>query len=85
MTASNEHRGQAIVHLIQQSTVTFSAAQLWPMDGAYSRFGTDIDSFAREVTRRLREDGYVGFAAEDDSISIIPFSAVKRIDFTAPD
>jgi hypothetical protein len=83
MTAASEHRGQAVVHLIQQSTVTFSAAHLWPMDGAYSRFGPDIDSFAREVARRLQEDGYVGFRADDNSISIIPFSAVKRIDFTS--
>ncbi|HZZ98024.1 MAG TPA: hypothetical protein VFE19_13465 [Jatrophihabitantaceae bacterium] len=85
MTGASEHRGQAVVHLIQQNTVSFSAAQLWPMDGAYSRFGPDIDSFAREVARRLQEDGYVGFRANDGSISIIPFTAVKRIDFAAAD
>ena len=73
---------RASVHLIQQTTVTFSAAELWPLHGAYTRFGPDLASFAEEVTRRLRADGYVGFHATPETITVIPLSAVKRLDFT---
>jgi hypothetical protein len=83
MTASNADDMRVTVHLVQQSTVTFSAAQLWPMEGAYSRFGPDLESFAREVTRRLQTDGFVGFHADAASISVVPLAAVKRLDFTA--
>jgi hypothetical protein len=69
------------IHLIQQTTVEFDAGDLWPLHGAYSRFGADLDSFAEEVTRRLRTDGYLGYRAASDTISVIPLSAVKRIDF----
>jgi hypothetical protein len=69
------------IHLIQQTTVDFDAADLWPLHGAYSRFGADLDSFAEEVTRRLRTDGYLGFRTAGDKISVVPLSAVKRIDF----
>lgn len=72
------------IHLIQQTTVDFDAAELWPMHGAYSRFGSDLASFAEEVTRRLRSDGYLGFRSNAHSISIVPLAAVKRIDFTTP-
>ena len=72
----------ASVHLVQQSTVTFSAAELWPLHGAYTRFGPDLASFAEEVTRRLRADGYIGFHATPESITVIPLGAVKRLDFT---
>ena len=69
------------IHLIQQATIEFDAADLWPLHGAYSRFGADLDSFAEEVTRRLRIEGYLGFRGASDTISVIPLSAVKRIDF----
>ena len=69
------------VHLIQQTTVDFDAANLWPLHGAYARFGADLASFAEEVTRRLRNDGFLGFRPDQAGISVIPLSAVKRIDF----
>jgi hypothetical protein len=69
------------IHLIQQTTVDFDAADLWPLHGAYSRFGADLASFAEEVTRRLRTDGCLGFRTASDKITVIPLSAVKRIDF----
>lgn len=87
MTAPDSSRMQVTIHLLQQTTVSFTAAQLWPLHGAYARFGNDLSSFAEEVTRRLRTEGYVGFASRNDEITIIPFAAVKRVDFsvTLPD
>jgi hypothetical protein len=70
------------IHLMQQATVAFDASELWPLHGAYSRFGSDLRSFAEEVTRRLRSDGYLGFSVAEESITIVPSAAVKRIDFT---
>jgi len=69
------------LHLTAQTTVEFTADHLWPLTGDYGRFGIDLASFAQEVTRRLRTDGYVGFAPNEGEITVIPFSAVKRIDF----
>jgi hypothetical protein len=80
-TASLDHM-HVTIHLIQQTTVDFDAAELWPLHGAYGRFGSDLPSFAEEVTRRLRSDGYLGFRPDAHSISIVPLAAVKRIDFT---
>ena len=82
MTAPDSSRMRVTIHLVQQTTVSFSAAQMWPLHGAYARFGNDLSSFAEEVTRRLRTEGYVGFAPQTDEITIIPFGAVKRIDFS---
>ena len=79
-TESSSHL-HVTIHLLQQTTVDFDAADLWPLHGAYARFGADLASFAEEVTRRLREDGYVGFRIGTDGISIVPLAAVKRIDF----
>jgi hypothetical protein len=81
MTDTGSDHMHVTIHLIQQATVEFDAADLWPLHGAYSRFGADLDSFAEEVTRRLRIEGYLGFRAASDTISVIPLSAVKRIDF----
>ena len=81
MTDTGSGDMHVTIHLIQQATVDFDAADLWPLHGAYSRFGADLDSFAEEVTRRLRVEGYLGFHAASDAISVIPLSAVKRIDF----
>jgi hypothetical protein len=83
VTSAHAGRLHVTVHLLQQTTITFTAAQLWPLHGAYSRFGPDIDAFAEEVTRRLRADGYVGFRAADEAITVVPLAAVKRMDFTA--
>ncbi len=69
------------IHLTSQATVEFSPSDLWPRDGEYSRFGTDLASFATEVTRRLHSDGYLGFCTRSDRISVVPLSAIKRIDF----
>jgi len=69
------------LHLTAQTTVEFTADQAWPRHGDYSRFGIDLPSFAEEVSRRLRTDGYVGFSAGEDRITVIPLSAIKRIDF----
>ena len=60
----------------------FSADQLWPSHGDYSRFGNDLDAFAEEVTRRLRTDGYVGYRLSAERITMIPLSTIKRIDFS---
>jgi hypothetical protein len=81
MTDTGSDHMHVTIHLIQQASVDFDAADLWPLHGAYSRFGADLASFAEEVTRRLRTDGYLGFRAASDKISVIPVSAVKRVDF----
>jgi hypothetical protein len=70
------------IRLAQHTTVDFGASELWPPHGAYSRFGTDLDSFAGEVARRLRADGYPGFRPDSAATTVISLSAVKRIDFT---
>jgi hypothetical protein len=80
-TESSSHL-HVTIHLLQQTTVDFDAADLWPLHGAYARFGADLASFAEEVTRRLRSDGYLGYRPDPDSISIVPLAAVKRIDFS---
>ena len=82
MTSAGAGRMHVSVHLLEQPTVTFTAAELWPLQGSYSRFGPDIDAFAEEVTRRLRSDGYLGFRGSDGAITVIPLAAVKRMDFT---
>jgi hypothetical protein len=82
MSDSAPERMHVMIHLVQQTTVEFDAANLWPLHGAYSRFGSDLASFAEEVTRRLSSDGYLGFHPDQNTISVIPLSAVKRIDFT---
>jgi hypothetical protein len=69
------------IHLTGQPTVEFRADHLWPSSGEYARFGVDLSAFAEEVSRRLRTDGYVGCRLSADRITIIPLSAVMRIDF----
>lgn len=74
-----DHRWVTI-HLTAQATVEFTAHQLWPMHGDYARFGPDLASFAQEVTRRMHVDAYIGYC-HGEKISVIPLSAIKRIDF----
>jgi hypothetical protein len=81
MTDANTDQMHATFHLVQQTTVEFNAADLWPLHGAYSGFGSDLPSFAAEVTRRLGADGCIGFHPDPGTITVIPFSAVKRVDF----
>jgi hypothetical protein len=81
MTDANAARLRATFHLVQQTTVEFNAADLWPLHGAYARFGANLSAFAEEVARRLAADGYVGFHPDESTITVIPLSAVKRIDF----
>ena len=81
MTSPEQDPRHVSLHLTSQATVEFSANHLWPRDGEYSRFGTDLGSFAAEVTRRLHSDGYLGYCTRPDRISVIPLSAIKRIDF----
>lgn len=81
MTAPDASRMRVTIHLVQQATVGFHAGQLWPLEGQYTRFGNDLPSFAAEVMRRLRTDGYVGFAVSAEEITVIPHDSVKRIDF----
>jgi hypothetical protein len=81
MTDASSDQMHVTFHLVQQTTVQFYAADLWPLHGAYARFGTDLPSFAEEVTRRLSADGYIGFFPDAGSITVIPMTAVKRIDF----
>jgi hypothetical protein len=51
------------------------------LEGTYSRFGDDLPSFASEVLRRFQTDGFVGFSLKSGEITVIPFAAVKRLDF----
>jgi hypothetical protein len=83
MTATDAARMRVTIHLIQQATITFDAHELWPLHGAYARFGNDLPSFAEEITRRMQADGYVGFSPDAGEITVIPTSAVKRVDFIA--
>jgi hypothetical protein len=76
-------RMHVTLHLVQQATVAFDSAELWPMHGPYARFGADLTSFAEEVMRRFSDDQYLGFHANPATITVIPWDAVKRIDFTA--
>jgi hypothetical protein len=82
MTTADASRMHVTIHLSRQSTVSFEADHLWPLRGAYARFGNELSSLAEEVTRRLHTDGYIGFSAPADRITAIPLSAVKRIDFS---
>lgn len=79
MTASSPAHTRVIIHLMQQSTVSFEAADIWPSAG----IEFDVASFAEEVTRRLHNDGSVGYTTGPDAITVIPASSVKRLDFTA--
>jgi hypothetical protein len=54
-------RMHVTLHLVQQATVGFNSAELWPIHGPYARFGADLASFAEEVMRRLSVDQYLGF------------------------
>ncbi len=82
MSDQDASRLQVTIHLLQQTTVSFNAGNLWPMHGAYSRFGNDLPSFAEEVTRRLHADGYIGYTQDGEGITVIPLSAIKRVDFS---
>ncbi len=82
MSAADPSLMSVTLHLLQQTTVVFDAAELWPRHGAYSRFGNDLPSFAEEVTRRLQTDGFIGFSPDESSITVIPIGAVKRVDFS---
>lgn len=82
MTASDASRMHVTLHLLHEPDVSFDAAELWPLHGAYARFGNDLPSFAEEVGRRMHEEGFIGFSAGADSgITIIPAAVVKRLDF----
>ena len=70
------------IHLTAQATIEFSVSHLWPMSGEYGRFGNDLASFATEVGRRLIQDSYVCFCVSSDRITMIPSTAIKRLDFT---
>jgi hypothetical protein len=76
-------RMHVTLHLVQQATVAFDSAELWPIHGPYARFGADLASFAEEVMRRLSVDHYLGFRSTPTTITVIPRQAVKRIDFAA--
>ena len=69
------------IHLTGQATVQFSADQLWPVHGDYSRFGVDLAAFALEVARRIHTDGWVGYTAREEEIVVIPLRSIMRIDF----
>ena len=76
-------RMRVTLHLVQQATVAFDSAELWPMHGPYARFGVDLAAFAAEVMRRFNVDQYLGFHADPATVTVIAREAVKRIDFTA--
>jgi hypothetical protein len=69
------------LHLLHEADVSFDAAELWPLHGAYARFGNDLPSFAEEVGRRLHNEGFVGFSPSPGEITIIPMAVVNRVDF----
>jgi hypothetical protein len=77
----SDDRRHALLHLTAQATVEFAPDQLWPLHGDYARFGIDLPSFAHEVARRLRTDGFIGYCLDGEGITIIPVGAIKRIDF----
>jgi hypothetical protein len=81
MTATDASRMHVTLHLPDGAEVTFDAAELWPLHGAYARFGNDLPSFAEEIGRRLHTEGFVGFSASPDRITIIPMGVVRRVDF----
>jgi len=81
MTDPSTSQLHVTLHLVQQTTVEFDAADLWPPHGAYPRFGADLTSFAEEVTHRLGTDGHIGYRPDQSTITVIPLSAVKRMDF----
>jgi hypothetical protein len=83
MSGVGSARIRATLHLKEAASVGFEATELWPRHGAYSRFGNDLPSFAQEVMRRLQDDGFVGFARDENTITVIPLAAVRRLDFTA--
>jgi hypothetical protein len=47
MTETAPVRRHVTIRLIRQRTVDFDAANLWPLRGAYSRFGADLVSLPR--------------------------------------
>ena len=74
---------RVIVHLAQQTAVTFAAGELWPaFDGDGAGPGAAVSAVAVEVTRRLRTDGYVGYSPDEGTVTVIPGDAVRRIDVT---
>jgi hypothetical protein len=86
MTAADASRMHVTLHLLHDPDVSFDAGELWPLHGAYARFGNDLPSFAEEIGRRLHTEGFIGFSPEPDTITIIPGHVVRRVDFvlTAP-
>jgi hypothetical protein len=80
MTASDPAHLRVIIHLMQQSTVSFEAGDVWPRPT--SAAAHELESFAMEVTRRLNSDGYIGYMSSPGTITVIPLSSVKRLDFT---
>jgi hypothetical protein len=82
MTAPQQARIFVTIHLTQQATVVFDAADLWPRPAGYTRTDNDLPSFAEQLSRRLHSDGFIGYSAKPDSITVIPIGSVKRIDFS---
>lgn len=78
MSAPDPPRTRVTIHLLQQTTVTFDAVDMWPRPAA----DTDLTSFAAEFTHRMHSEGYIGFTAGPESITVIPLRSVKRVDFT---
>ena len=81
MTAPDSSRMHVTLHLMHEAEVSFDAAELWPLHGAYARFGNDLPSFAEEVGRRLHTEGFIGFSTAPGTITMIPMGVVKRVDF----
>ncbi len=48
MAAAEATRLHVTIHLLQQTTVGFDAADLWPLHGGYARFGGDLPFFAEK-------------------------------------
>jgi hypothetical protein len=81
MNRPPDQRWTVVLHLHHEATIHFDASQLWPLTGAYGRFGTDLDALAAEVARRMHEDGYVGYRPTPETIALLPLNAISRLDF----
>jgi hypothetical protein len=69
------------IHLAQQATVSFRGSQLWPgYAGSDPDIAVDLSSLTAEVARRVTVDGFVGFAAAEGKLTVIPAGAIRRVD-----
>ncbi len=81
MATSDAPRVHVIVHLDQQSAVSFAAGDVWPRSGLVQDPG-DLETWAEELTRRLHADGYLGYRDGRDRITVVTLGSIRRVDFS---